>query len=540
MLALLMGIAAGCTSNAPEDNSGDTNAPAPAENQGKDNDEEKQADSQYEIGDDILSRLPMDPEQLPDNTMNYVILKGSWYEMGVQYGQQDKTSVVHTAAIGLSKASHSLGTRDKEEIRAAEKYYEDLLMDWFPAIIDFCKGQADSTGMEYQDILLGYVGAGPEFIVPDGSSNQCSMVSAWGEATENGDLVAAYNSDRTLDPTAYQSCIIAFPDDGNAFICARDMIGPTINDQGLVVMSTGGQGGLETDEVFGVPYSLPIVYCAAYCSTAKEAYEEVDKISISGALNLMISDGKDAYHLETTSSHKAWRQPGDFGEKDYLIANNHYLTEEMQSSLYTDHSYDDCPYRYATVEEILKQEYGAINVETLRKAEASTSFFDIETGTWKNNTWNPAEVYNAPEALSSSYKTAIRHVANATTRTVYECRGQQEILSSFVPYAIGTFSQVTLDSDVAAMVRTAKDVLGRLLMDAAKDIDLSGARDDAERMEILNKAKEFQYLGYNYQTLAESAVDEAEELFYYSRALNAYCDGQCYARLALNEPYVIQ
>lgn len=427
---------------------------------------------------DATERFPLDPEVAPDNTMNYVILKGSWYEMGVQYAQQDLRSVIETAVVGTAKAMKTLGTSNPDEMSARLKPYEELLERWFPQILDFCKGIADETGMQYYDVLVGYIASGPNLAEPDENSNQCSMVAAWGEATGNGDLVAAYNSDRPVDASAYQSCVIAIPVDGNAFICARDLMGPTINEQGLVVMSTGGQDELPGDVAFGVPYSLPIVYCAAYCDSADGAKDEIDKVSISGALNVIIADEEKAYVLETTSSHKQWRANGDFGETDYIIANNHFLTDEMQTSLYTDHSYDDCPYRYATVEKFLERDFGFITVDTIREAEASTSFYDYVNDVWVDNTWDPRLAYNAPEALSDSFKTVIHHVANATTRTVYECRGQQETLSSYVPEAIESFSQVTLDRDAEVMVSTAGRVLGKLLLQAGGEIDKAGARND--------------------------------------------------------------
>ena len=483
-------------------------------------------------------RFPFDPEITPDNTMNYVVLQGSWYDMGYQYGQQDPTSVVLTAISGTTRAMQLLGITDAAELQAKLVPYEDLLQDWFPQLLDFCHGMADSLEMDYYDVLTGYIACGPWLADPD--DNSCSQVAAWGEATGNGDLVAAYNSDRPLDASAYQSCIIALPEDGNAFICARDFMGPTMNECGLVVQSTGGQHALPSDLGFGIPYALPIIYAAAFCSTAQEAYDAVDPIEIAGDMNLLIADGTDAYVLEITSGHKAWRATGDFGEQDYIIANNHFLTDEMQSSLMTDHSYDDCPYRYATVEQFLLRDFGAVTVNTLREAEGSTSFYDFEADEWRENVWDPMYAYHAPEALSDSFKTVISHVANATTQTVYECRGQQETLSSYVPYALGTYSQVTLDRDVPTMVSTAARVLGRLLVRAAADMDLSGNRNDPTRLSYLNQAREQNYIGYNYQLLAVAESDADLQLQYYVKALNAFCDGQCFARLASDDPSFIE
>ena len=90
------------------------------------------------------------------------------------------------------------------------------------------------------------------------------------------------------------------------------------------------------------------------------------------------------------------------------------------------------------------------------------------------------------------------------------------------------------------MVKTSMSVLGKLLMRAAADIDKAGARQDADRMEALNTAKVKYYVGYNNMTLADCSTDEEEQLTFYAAALNAFCDGQCYARLAMDSPYTIE
>jgi hypothetical protein len=281
---------------------------------------------------------------LPPSILPIVILTGSDYEMGFQYGEQAGAAIQQTKE---EKWAAALQDYTREEVIQALKANQHYIEKYTPEWIELMKGMADggtSKGytISYTDvILMNCTLPKPETShFPEGAEKQslppkkCSVCSAWGSATKDGRLIGVDTLDSPEIP--YGVVIVAFPDKGNAYMCAADAgeIGDhfLMNDKGLFLgNSGGGNSPRDIDYDYGLCWSCSLPYLVRFADSAGEAKDMVMKWHINLPENFHFVDTRgEAYVVEKTSAVQSVRKPGDFGEKDFLFSTNNYLNEEMK------------------------------------------------------------------------------------------------------------------------------------------------------------------------------------------------------------------
>jgi len=101
---------------------------------------------------------------LPESIMPVVILQGSEYDMGYQYGQQIPENIALMKEIAWAKALYYGDVRhptlpDRDAVLHDLKAYLSILQEYAPSLIPFIQGIADgATDMGYDiafhDVLL--------------------------------------------------------------------------------------------------------------------------------------------------------------------------------------------------------------------------------------------------------------------------------------------------------------------------------------------------------------------------------------------------
>lgn len=456
------------------------------------------------------------------NYCSMAILRGSWYEMGIQYAQQCPDAIKRNIADKLGANLAAWG--GFENMYEAIPEYEAML-EFFPGYLEFCHGIAEGLGIAYEDVVVSMLALGtPE--------DACAAASAWGSATGTGEVYAAIHSDSPHQANYFHPGIIAYPEDGNAFISLTGFTNGYMNDKGLVSMITYGGANAEGDITNGLPICIGALYNAAYSNSASEAVDaHIEKCRVgSGEIAHYTDAGGDAYLLETTAGHYGVRQAGDFGEEDFLCQTNGYWTEEMQSS---DDDYVDNVYRYDSIFKYLNDHVGHITIDVLREALSNTSYYDKATDQWTYE-WDMATGDWSPECKAPRYGCAMRRVFNLTTKTVYALMGSEHDLVSKVPYSLGTYSKITLDENPSTTLANSATELRLQLWYASRDIEAARAagEDVTLRMEYFDTARETLYQGTNYQAIGLVAMDENEQLTHYAAGLSLLNKGQCYAKAA--------
>jgi hypothetical protein len=331
----------------------------------------------------------------PDRTQYIGILKGSWYEMGKQYGERSGDYARTVSDLWWKQECDYFG---KSETLKAMKLYETQIKAFNPDLIDFMHGIAEGAAKwlgksVYADPENAFYASGYERVLsvniyddwnmfhptlfPDGSSTfggiaepsistgiaSCSAFAARGLATTDGKTIAAHNRHGPYDPRVYQQAYIISPSDGNeAWVlsnCPQVSANHVVNNKGVTIICLFGglsntkswnhPGGPYFAEGFGVPWFHLFLHVGVYADTAKEAIDLLtvgpqgyraktgrNSLLRGGGLIFLVADDKTMAVVEVTADRYAVRYPGEFTgpqwtSSDYIVSTNHYLS---------DYSYD--------------------------------------------------------------------------------------------------------------------------------------------------------------------------------------------------------
>jgi hypothetical protein len=282
-------------------------------------------------------------EVLPPGILPVVILSGSDYEMGYQYGQQTGPYLDKEKEAKWASALQRFSRDQVIHILKGNQFY---IQKYTPENIEIMKGIADgatASGIQlsYTDVLLmnctlpkpetsTFPPAAEKDSLPP---KKCSVCSAWESATKDGRLIGM----DTLDSgeAAYGVIILAFPDEGNNYICGAQAgeIGDhfLMNNRGLFVGNSGGGGSpRDVDTNYGLSWSCSLTHLVRFTNGAFEARDMLLPWQINIPENFHFVDVKgNACVVEKTAAIQSVRKPGNFGEVDFLYSTNNYLNKEM-------------------------------------------------------------------------------------------------------------------------------------------------------------------------------------------------------------------
>ena len=118
------------------------------------------------------------------------------------------------------------------------------------------------------------------------------------------------------------------------------------------------------------------------CDTAEQARDMFLSLGVGvgiGLNNHFVDTSGHAYVVEYTPAVHAVRKPGDFGEKNYLLATNGFLCKAMQPAMYTGPLnggwYDWLP-RYNTEQKLIKENYGQLTAGKLMAILGCHDYWD--------------------------------------------------------------------------------------------------------------------------------------------------------------------
>ena len=290
--------------------------------------------------------MTMDEDVLPPDILPVVILSGSDYEMGYQYGQQ----AAHYIEVNKDATwASALRQFSREEILRTLKANQYYVWQYTPENIDIMKGIADGAAaagydVSYVDVMLlnctlpnpetsTYpIGAEADALPPKKS---CSVCSAWGSATKDGQLIGLDTLDGGGD-ALYGVIIIAFPDNGNNYICGATAgeVGDhfLMNNKGFFLGNSGGGGSPRAiDDNYGIGWANSLPHIVRFANNAIEARDMILPWQINVPENFHFVDiHGNAFVVEKTAAVQAVRASGDFGEDDFLFSTNTYLHDTMR------------------------------------------------------------------------------------------------------------------------------------------------------------------------------------------------------------------
>lgn len=491
-----------------------------------------------QIEEMLLKKLNYDVEEMPNGWKSVVYLSGSWHDIGEQYAKLTPDAVKCYAATGLSAVISSYGM---EEAKEMSQEYIAYYKEHAPELVELYQGMADGIGMEFDDFVLAYINfyadeaATAEDVERD-DTDGCSNIAAWGEATKDGTLIIGADWDSLGVDSYYEPTVVVYPENGNAFINGSGFEGNlAMNIKGLACSGSSGQSAGEGDNAIGLPVMTSTFLSAAKYDNAEEAQKNyLEHYTAIYAENANYNDTNGGHILtEASAAHHASRTSGDFGEKDYLIATNDFMTDEMQSSMLPEGSgYDDCRPRYWTEEKVLLDAKGEATVQTIADAIGATGFY--ADGKWTEDNWNLDIGLNSPEAISPFYQNLLKSIAVPETGAFYVMNGCSNTEISLLPGASGSYVKLTLAEDMWTVNTDARSTANLLIYDAGNYITHMSGNTEKQK-EDLNTAKQALVAGDSYTSQAGCAENEdtARELL--SKATSQYMKAQTYAQKAQDD-----
>ena len=186
--------------------------------------------------------------------MKEIILKGSFYEMGVQYGKACTKEIKSFANMAYLMASlakrpgsqpfnpnlwYFIPTfftfkKEKPKWQTLAKEYEKEIIKYHPDAIEFMKGIAEGAAIPYIDVLS--LNISTENIIT------CSVWGASGKSTKNNEPLIAMNADEEPIVKKYETFLDIYPDKGYRYkvTAFSGWVGYNhgMNEKGLAVASS--------------------------------------------------------------------------------------------------------------------------------------------------------------------------------------------------------------------------------------------------------------------------------------------------------------
>lgn len=277
--------------------------------------------------------------------------RGTPYEIGLQWGEGCKESIfkisenIRNGMMVFYKAS-------KDDVIARAMKLFPLVQEFDPYLVEIMKGQADATGLSFEEIFTQKCTNELTFYYHN-MTGLCTSFAATGKATEDGKTLLGQNIDWL--PESPVDLLKIHHDDGPV-----QFVLSFANSSEFTFSSAGF--GMCVNGTIGKDYSVNIPLA---CYLPRVMRQE----NIDDALNLLkqVARGLGYYHLADAQGRMFGIESvhNDYEiihpEKDLLLHSNHYLTERFQKGDTASELQPDSYHRLESIKQFFNQHYGHIN-----------------------------------------------------------------------------------------------------------------------------------------------------------------------------------
>jgi len=365
---------------------------------------------------------------LATTPLQVVVVSGSNYEMGVQYGEQAADLIAAnrdvtwnlldtrvTAYPGGPPLGREVVLKDIQVWTYYLEKYNPQLKKWLLGISEGCKNKG--LNVSYVDlmaimVLPQEVWARPQMPYPaetqvagpapskssllaakERTNTQavasCTAFAATDSATPGGVPMVSLTLGFFAEITQYV-ILVAFPTDGERFINLT-MAGKVTNNTGMNSRYAWVMTAAVTDprtpcaSNWGVPSEAYHHYLQQYCKSPEEAIEYISGTPKGGVTGIFLFADKsgDVFAYECSYCGCVMRRPGDLGEKDFVATSNNYNHPDMIPYRIPADWFPDTYVRYDTIlKELSSAPGGTIGVDFAKAAWLSNKWYDTITDTW--------------------------------------------------------------------------------------------------------------------------------------------------------------
>ncbi|MFC1904364.1 C45 family autoproteolytic acyltransferase/hydrolase [Chloroflexota bacterium] len=274
--------------------------------------------------------------------MKEIILKGSFYEMGKQFGEASKKNIKTFAKMAYLMASlakkpgsqpfnpnlwyfiptYFTYKKEKTKWQALAKEYEKEIIEYHPDAIEFMKGIAEGTDIPYIDVLS--LNISTENIIT------CSLWGASGKSTINDEPIIAMNADEETATQKYETFLDINPDKGYRYkvTAFSGWVGYNhgMNEKGLAVASSLLWTKPTEEKRIRPPMLVLMKVLNTYSSVeqVKEYFESVPNHALGTVF--YIADSEKFMRVECTPEKRVY----EIVENGSLGTTNLLMSEELQ------------------------------------------------------------------------------------------------------------------------------------------------------------------------------------------------------------------
>lgn len=335
---------------------------------------------------------------VPTGFPQVVVVSGTDFEMGRQYGEQTAPAIVHNLALMKSRLYDKYGsdtvTNDMKVWDYYTKLYDPGLVDWLKGIQSGCKTKG--WNVSYLDIVLLMVYPSENWARPNrpypsethvkdksasGSSSQseeefhaCNSFAATGNMTDG---YPVHGITQMVAPEAMDTVILlAFPKDGASFVSqpysGRVNGNYAMNSEGFAWTLTAisqwapDEKIEDRDSFWGLITEAYFHYLAQVAKSPDEAIEylrNTPRAGVTGGITMSDASGV-IKTFECNSTVEALRFPGDNDEDgDFLVMTNHLVDPVLDALGYNPPWAFNSRARYDSVFQYLSDVAGAGEVD---------------------------------------------------------------------------------------------------------------------------------------------------------------------------------
>jgi hypothetical protein len=357
-----------------------------------------------------------------------VIVSGTNYEMGVQYGEQAAELIVENRDVtwnlldtqvteypGGPPLGREVILKDIQVWTYYLEKYDPQLKDWLLGISKGCENkgfEVSCVDLIAIMVLPQEVWARPQMPYPEETQvasytpskssvlsvrertntqamSSCTAFAATGSATPDGVPMVSLTLGFFAEITQYV-ILVAFPTDGERFINLTEA-GKVTNNTGMnsryawVMTAAVNAPWPPCATSWGVPSEAYHHYLHQYCKSPEEAMEYLENTPIGGVTGIFLFADKsgDVFAYEVGACDSAIRYPGDLGETDFVATSNHYNSTTMAPYAIPAEWFPDTYVRYDTIFKVLSSApSGTIGMDFAEAAWLSNDWYDAEHDQW--------------------------------------------------------------------------------------------------------------------------------------------------------------
>jgi hypothetical protein len=492
---------------------------------------------------------------IPSGFPQVVVVSGTNYQMGVQYGKQTAPAIYHNLMIFKSKLYTALGSETvTEDMQVWDYYlmqYDPTLKDWLDGIRQGCHEMG--FDVSYSDLILLMVYPTelwsrpgeypPEWGTGSRTANvskaaessdtyyhSCNTFAANGAATSDGKPMHAITQMAGTEMMD-NIILIAFPNDGYSFIsqtyAGRVNANSAMNSNGFSWTMTAI---LSDEPVWGLTevYFHYLAQLAGSPADAVEYLQNTPRGGVAGGFILSNASGIEVF--ETYADVYSQRTPSENG---FVVQTNHLVDPELEAYNPFWLEFIGTYERYDTVFQFLTEApAGSVDFEFAKSVLSSSDWYDADAAEWHYNEPGTAFISNDHTSICQSIFFPADLIAYLQTGTPSGNGIPAYATGEYVKMKLATDPKTVTtqaDDDALSYYWEAADLFEHELNDAPAYLTTDVIADVQEKLDEAMTAYSY---GIDRAAYADFETDADQSVVLWGSALTYFAKAQLYSQMA--------